>query len=165
MRILMAFVCLLLPLWSVADLQPLDESELQAVNAQAGLTLDVSVNFNRNPNQTRCTGGCGMRIGIRPGSSQGQVVLDNILGRFSFDGITLDIFRLNSGFAGEGAQFNRSVMKVGLQNARFENARFTVAGSNLVTPGAAGFDQHTLLDYQINGNVRMQGNLYIFASP
>lgn len=147
-----------------AQMQPLAEDELQAVSGQAGVSLSVSLNIARNPTQTRCTGGCGARVAFRPGLSNGYIVLDNIQGRFSFDGVTLDIHRINSGYGGEGAQFNKDVMNIGLRSATFENAQFTLSGANQAVPGT-GFDQHHLFNYQTNGNVRMQGNLYLFATP
>ncbi|KRW59219.1 hypothetical protein AO726_10270 [Pseudomonas sp. TTU2014-080ASC] len=160
--VLPALLLLAMPLR--AEMQALAEEEMQAVSGQAGVSLSVSLNIARNPSQTRCAGGCGARLAFKPGLSNGYIVLDNIQGRFSFDGVTLDIQRINSGYNGEGALFNKDVLKIGLRSATFQNAQFTLAGANQAVPGA-GFDQHHLFTYQTNGNVRMQGNLYIFAAP
>lgn len=150
---------------ALADLQPLAEDELQGVSGQAGLSISASLNFAANPAQTRCPGGCGMRVAIRPANSSGFIVLDNIQGAFSFEGLSIDIVTIDSGYDGDGAAFNAPAMRLGLADASFSNARFTLAGSNSATSGGAGFQQTDLLTYQTNGDVRLHGNLYLFAAP
>lgn len=157
------FLALLAPV-AAADLQPLAEEELQAVDGQAGISLAVDLHINRNPANTRCSGGCGARLTFRPGQSDGYIVLDNIQGRFSFEGVTVDIEHIDSGFNGEGAQFNQQVLKIGLQAATFDQAQITLAGSNQSQPGP-GFTQTNLLTYQTSGSVHLQGNVYIFGTP
>lgn len=157
---------LLLCAWqAVGELRPLDEAELQAVSGQAGLSISANLNFAANPEQTRCAGGCGTRVAIKPGNSAGFIVLDNIRGAFGFEGLTFDIVTLDSGYGGDGAAFNAPAMRLGLADARFDNARFTLAGSNSATSSGVGFQQTDLLTYQTNGDVRLRGNLYIFAAP
>src|SRR3990167_4585559 len=136
-------LALLFMAWPVlAELRPLAEDELQGISGQAGLSISASLNFAANPAQTRCPGGCGTRVAIQPANSSGFIVLDNIQGAF-----------------------NASAMRLGLTDASFNNARVTLAGSNSATSGGAGFQQTDLLTYQANGDVRLQGNLYIFAAP
>lgn len=101
LRLFAGLFCLAAPL-AMADLRPLEETELAAVNGQDGLTISASIRFNPNVSQTRCAGGCGARVTIRPGQSAGVIAIDNIKGGFSFDGVTLDIVTINSGFNGEG---------------------------------------------------------------
>ncbi|MDZ7889638.1 MAG: hypothetical protein U5M72_10495 [Pseudomonas sp.] len=50
-------------------------------------------------------------------------------------------------------------------NGTFNNFKWTLAGSNQAVAGGAGFKQTDLLTYQTNGQTRMQGNLYLFATP
>lgn len=149
-----------------AELQPLQEDEMQQVSGQAGLSIAANLNFAANPAQTRCPGGCGTRVAIRPGNSAGVIVLDNIRGMFSFDGVTIDMEKLNSGFDGDGAAFNSSVMRVGLANVRFGDFRFTLGGSNRESGNPDwGFQQTNLLSFRANGEARMQGNLYLIGLP
>lgn len=150
---------------ALAELQPLAENELQEISGQAGLSISASLNFAANPAQTRCPGGCGTRVAIQPANSSGFIVLDNLQGTFSFEGLSVDIVTIDSGYAGDGAAFNASAMRLGLANASFSNARVTLAGSNSATSGGVGFQQTDLLTYQINGDVRINGNLYLFATP
>ncbi|WP_238474288.1 DUF6160 family protein [Pseudomonas cavernicola] len=148
-----------------AELRPLGEEELQGVSGQAGLSMSASLNFAANPGQTRCPGGCGTRLAIKPAKSASFIVLDNIRGTFSFEGLSFDIVTIDSGYGGDGAAFNAPAMRLGLTDANFANARFTLAGSNSAASGGAGFKQTDLLTYQTNGDVRLHGNLYIFAAP
>ena len=147
-----------------ADLRPLAEDELGAVSGQDGISLSASVTFNANPGLTRCAGGCGARIAINPGRSVGFIIIDNIKGTFSFDGVTLDIVKIDSGFNGEGAQFNGEALRIGLREARFTNAQYSLSGANQASQGA-GLQQHDLFTYQVDGAVRLQGNLYVFPAP
>jgi len=156
---------LLSALPAAAELRPLAEEELQGVSGQAGLSISADLNFAVNPAQTRCPGGCGMRVAIKPANSAGFLVLDNIQGTFSFQGLSFDIVTIDSGYDGDGAAFNAPAMRLGLADASFSNARFTLAGSNSATSSGAGFQQTDLLTYQTNGAVRLQGNIYIFAAP
>lgn len=150
---------------ALAELQPLAENELQEISGQAGLSISASLNFAANPAQTRCPGGCGTRVAIQPANSSGFIVLDNLQGTFSFEGLSVDIVTIDSGYAGDGAAFNASAMRLGLANASFSNARVTLAGSNSAASGGAGFQQTDLLTYRVNGDVRLSGNLYLFAAP
>lgn len=156
---------LLSALPAAAELRPLAEEELQGVSGQAGLSISANLNFAANPAQTRCAGGCGMRVAFKPGNSAGFIVLDNIRGAFGFEGLSFDIVTLDSGYGGDGAAFSAPAMRLGLADAHFDNARFTLAGANSATSSGAGFQQTDLLTYQTNGDVRLRGNLYIFAAP
>jgi CubicO group peptidase (beta-lactamase class C family) len=150
---------------ALAELRPLAEDELQEISGQAGLSISASLNFAANPAQTRCPGGCGTRVAIQPANSSGFIVLDNIQGTFGFEGLSFDIVTIDSGYDGDGAAFNASAMRLGLTDASFNNARVTLAGSNSAASGGVGFQQTDLLTYQINGDVRINGNLYLFAAP
>lgn len=147
-----------------AEMRNLDDSEMSDVSGQDGVSL--SVNFNLAPvaSDTRCTGGCGARLAIQPLNSTGFVVLDNIKGAFSFDGMSLDIVTINSGFNGDGALFNRQAMKIGLTNASATNLQFTLGGANQGKVTASGLQQTNLLTYQATGAIKLTGNVYVFGT-
>nr|WP_294977596.1 DUF6160 family protein [uncultured Pseudomonas sp.] len=148
-----------------AEMRGLDDSEMSDVSGQAGVSL--SVNFNLAPvaGDNRCPGGCGARVAIQPLNSTGFVVLDNIKGTFSFDGMSLDMVTIASGFNGDGALFNRQAMKIGLTNASATNLQFTLGGANQGKVAASGLQQTNLLTYQATGAVKLTGNVYIFGTP
>jgi len=148
----------------LADLRPLEETELEAVNGQDGLNISASIRFNPNPALTRCPGGCGARVAIRPGQSAGVIAIDNIKGTFSFDGVTLDMVTIDSGFNGEGALFNQDALKLGLRESQFSDVQFTLSGANQVSGSQTGLQQTDLLTYHTNGKVQLRGDLYIFPS-
>ena len=147
-----------------AEMRNLDDSEMSDVSGQDGVSL--SINFNLAPvaGDTRCTGGCGARLAIQPLNSTGFIVLDNIKGTFSFDGMSLDMVTINSGFNGDGAQFNRQAMKIGLTNASATNLQFTLGGANQGKVAASGLQQTNLLTYQATGAIKLTGNVYVFGT-
>lgn len=148
-----------------AELRNLDDSEMSDVSGQDGVSL--SVNFNVAPvaGSTRCPNGCGARLAIQPLNSTGFIVLDNIKGTFSFDGMSLDMVTINSGFNGDGALFNRQAMKIGLTNASATNLQFTLGGANQGKVAASGLQQTNLLTYQATGAIKLTGNVYVFGTP
>lgn len=148
-----------------AEMRGLDDSEMSDVSGQDGVSL--SVNFNVAPvaGDSRCTGGCGARLAIQPLNSTGYIVLDNIKGSFSFDGMSLDMVTINSGFNGDGALFNRQAMKIGLTNASATNLQFTLGGANQGKVASSGLQQTNLLTYQATGAVKLTGNVYVFGTP
>ena len=163
---MLRFVCLLsfLSPLALADLRPLEETELEAVNGQDGISISASIRFNPNPALTRCPGGCGARVAIRPGQSAGVIAIDNIKGTFSFDGVTLDMVPIDGGFNGEGALFNQDALKLGLRESQFSDVQFTLSGANQVSGSQTGLQQTDLLTYHTNGKVQLRGDLYIFPS-
>ena len=135
-----------------AELQPLEDASLSAVNGQGGvyLTGEFSINKDGGPlwstpatndpatwtaGQRSCaTKGsgtaesCGLRLAIRAEQNGGWYVLDNLKGLFSFEGLTLRTRLVNDGFAGDGAGFNQDVLEFGLPSeVKFKDASFTYA--------------------------------------
>lgn len=163
---LRSFACLLsiLSPLALADLQPLEEAEMAAVNGQDGISISASIRFNPNLQLTRCPGGCGARVAIRPGQSAGVIAIDNIKGTFSFDGVTLDVVTIDSGFNGEGALFNQDALKLGLRESHFSDVQFTLSGANQVSVSQPGLQQTDLLTFHTDGQVQLRGDLYIFPS-
>lgn len=155
-----------------AEMRGLDDADLAEVNGQAGVSLSANLRFNKNPANTRCnvggaTGGCGTRIALNFNGGPGFLVIDNLSGAFSFDGAVLDVVSIDSsgGFGAESAPSGTQALRISLTNGKFENYRWTLAGSNRSNPapGDATFKQTDLLTYQTNGQVRLQGSVYVFG--
>ncbi|WP_420589353.1 hypothetical protein [Bacterioplanoides sp.] len=172
---------LLTPFTSLVALEPLSGDELGNVTAQGGvyLTGDLTINENGGPlnvdgpsiwqkscSPTSSDARCGARLALNGGDeSGGWLVLDNIRGRFSFEGLTLRTRKINSGFNGDGAAFNEDVLELGLPNRiEFEELKFTVANSNAARPTESGFQQSNIFTVNVNGFSNQQGNLLLFPT-
>lgn len=139
----------------LAEMQPLDDASLSAMNGQGGVYLSGEFSINKeggvlwstpasnNPStwtasQRSCaTAGastpenCGMRVAIRSEADGGWYVLDNLKGVFSFEGLTLRTRTVNSGFNGDGAGFNQDVLEFGLPNeVKFKDGSFAFGVAN-----------------------------------
>ena len=165
--VLLGLLTVLVAGMACAELRPLPEDELQQVSGQAGISLSANLQFVPKASDTRCPGGCGARVSFKPAMGAGFLVLDNISGAFVFDGATLDIVGIDAaaGFGAESAVGGSKAVRVGLANGTFNNFKVTLAGSNQAVAGGPGFKQTDLLTYQTNGQTRLQGNLYLFATP
>ncbi len=149
----MSTVLLAIP--AFAEMQPLDDASLSAMNGQGGVYLSGEFSINKdggvlwstpasnNPStwtssQRSCaTAGastpenCGMRVAIRSEADGGWYVLDNLKGVFSFEGLTLRTRTVNSGFNGDGAGFNQDVLEFGLPNeVKFKDGSFAFGVAN-----------------------------------
>ncbi len=165
-------------------LEPLSSEDLSSVSGQGGVYLsgDITINENGGPLnvdgpsanghnwQVTCTTvstdkRCGGRISVNSGASGGWLVLDNIRGRFSFEGLTLRTRKINSGFRGDGVTFNSDVFEIGMpNNLNYEDVSFTVASSNRPRPTDTGFKQTDIMTLNVNGKANLQGNLLIFPT-
>jgi hypothetical protein len=173
-------------------LEPLGEEELQQVLGQGGVYLSGDITINEaggplndmtdasNPSvwQASCATGsaekrCGARIAVNAGDgvNSGWLVLDNIRGRFSFEGMTLKTRTITSGFdddgsgASDGATFNGDVLEIGLPNTmKFSNVSYTLANSNQARPTDAGFNQTDIFNVKIDGDITLRGNLLLFPT-
>jgi hypothetical protein len=188
MKIITIILGLILPTLS-QSLEPLAESELQQVLGQGGVYLsgDITINDNggplndvndgsnpaiwqRNCSSTSSDVRCGARIAVNAGdgANSGWLVLDNIRGRFSFEGMTLKtrtIDASDTGFGGDGASFNNDVLEVGLPNTvSYSNVNYTVANSSQARPTDAGFNQTDIFTVKIDGDVSLRGNLLLFPT-
>lgn len=181
----------------VKALEPLAEEELQQVLGQGGVYLSGDITINEvggplniesdasNPPiwQDSCTAvstneRCGARIAVNAGdgANSGWLVLDNIRGRFSFEGMTLKTRTIISGFdnsedltdldhISDGAAFNSDVLEIGLPNTiKYSNVSFTLANSSKARPTDIGFSQTDILNVKIDGDVTLRGNLLIFPT-
>ena len=177
---------------SVLALEPLAEDELKNILGQGGvyLTGDITINETGGPLnntadssnpaiwQQNCTAvstdkRCGARIAVNAGdgANSGWLVLDNIRGRFSFEGMTLKTRTITSGFddagsgASDGAAFNGDVLEIGLPNTiKYTNVSYTLANSSEARPTDVGFNQTDIFNVKIDGDISLQGNLLLFPT-
>lgn len=157
-----------------AELNRLEDHDLAEVSGQGGIYLsgDISINEMGGPIQNSYFGSCddpdkkcGARLAYRLKSDGGWMVLDEIRGSFAFEGLTLRVRTVDSGFGGDGELFNRDVMEIGLPDiVRYNDVRFKIAGSNLPRPTDPGFRQTDILAVEMQGEVIMEGNLLVFPT-
>lgn len=176
------FILMNLFMNNVNALDELSEGELDSVSGQGGvyLTGDIAINDEGGPLnidgppvwQKSCTPAsidkkCGARLAINAGdgSNSGWLVLDNIRGRFSFEGITLRTRTVDSGFDGDGALFSSDVLEIGLPNTvNYSNVTFTLANSSAARPTDSDFIQTDIFSARIDGDVTLKGNLLLFPT-
>lgn len=134
-----------------------------------------------NATQRSCASGgttaaaesCGLRLAIRSEDAGGWYVLDNLKGIFSFEGLTLRTRTINSGFNGDGATFNQDVLEFGLPNElRWNKGSFAFGVANqggwrnnattAANGGDPSYQQTNIFSAQIDGSIRMQGNVLVF---
>ena len=105
-----------------AELDRLDDEALSEVSGQGGIYVSGEVSINENGGAFTdadnnsyfgdCdTEGkvCGARFSYKPAKEGGWYVVDDIRGKFAFEGLTLKVRTINDGFAGDGAEFNGDV--------------------------------------------------------
>jgi hypothetical protein len=173
-KIILTLVMLVNSFGASAQLSSLNDSALSGVSGQAGVYLSgqISINEHGGPIQNAyfgdCTNAsqrCGARIAIQTKQNGGWFVLDNFKGSFSFQGLTLRVRNINSGFGGDGAQFNRDVLEIGLPDViKVNQLQFTYATSSTARPTDTGFQQTDILTVKMNGDVTMQGNILVFPT-
>lgn len=158
---------------SYAELSSIDDEELSVISGQAGVYLsgEISINENGGPIQNAYFGNCsdtkkcGARLAIQTKQNGGWFVLDDFKGGFSFQGLTLKVRNINSGFGGDGAKFNREVLEIGLPDQiKVDKLQYTYATSSTARPTDVGFQQTDLYSVEIDGNVTLQGNLLVFPT-
>lgn len=172
---------LFVPTLAVSALEPLDADQLDAVYGQGGvyLTGEFSVNSRGGPlwsvnsgvldergmlkEQRNCGSSaspkdCGLRMAfkIEEGADGGWVVLDDVTGRFAFEGLTL---RTRTVATPAG---NQDVLEVGLPGeVRTTDYRYTLAFSN-AGEWSPDIQQSNILTVRQNGVINLQGNLLLF---
>lgn len=164
---------LIAPVVAYAELSSIDDSDLSSISGQAGVYLsgEISINENGGPIQNAyfgdCTDGkkCGARLAIQTKKNGGWFVLDDFKGAFSFQGLTLRVRDINSGFGGDGAKFNREVLEIGLPDQiKVDKLQYTYATSSTARPTDLGFQQTDIYSVEIDGDVTIQGNLLVFPT-
>ncbi len=159
---------------AAAELSRLDDGELAAVSGQGGIYLsgDISINELGGPIQNSYFGSCddatrkcGARLAYRVKETGGWMVLDEIRGKFSFEGLTLRVRAVDEGFGGDGVLFDRDVLEIGLPNiVRYDSVAFKIAGSSTARPTDPGFQQTDILSVEMQGDVMLEGNLLVFPA-
>lgn len=170
-----AVMCLSALVWPVvAEMTQISDDAMSDVSGQGGIYLsgDVSINELGGPIENsyfgRCddvTKKCGARLAYRLKDTGGWMVLDELRGSFAFEGLTLGMRTIDSGFAGDGELFNGDVLEFGLPNTvRFDDVRFKIAASNTPRPTDPGFQQTDIFSVEMQGSVIMEGNLLVFPA-
>ncbi len=157
-----------------AHLKKMDDKAMSNVAAQGGIYLsgDVSLNETGGPISNSYFGACsdttkvcGARIAVQMKQNGGWLVLDNLRGKFSFEGLTLRTRTINSGFGGDGALFNRQVLEIGLPNTvKLDSVNFNIATSSTARPTDTGFQQTDLFNVQMQGTMTLEGNMLVFPT-
>lgn len=173
-RLSFAFALSFLSLIAVAEMAPLEDDVLSDVSGQGGIYLsgDVSINALGGPVENSYFGSCddvtrkcGARIAYRLKETGGWLVLDELRGGFAFEGLTLGMRTIDTGFGGDGALFNGDVLELGLPNiVRFDDVRFKIAASSTPRPTDLGFQQTDIFTVEMQGDVIMEGNLLVFPT-
>jgi len=159
---------------ALAELARLGDGDLAQVSGQGGIYLsgDISINELGGPIQNSYFGACGevgkkcgARLAYRLREEGGWFVLDDIRGSFSFEGLTLRVRHIDSGFGGDGELFNREVIELGLPNVvRYHDVQFKLAASNMARPTDPGFQQTDLFSIEMQGDVTLEGSLLVFPT-
>lgn len=158
-----------------AEMQRIDDGALSEVTGQSGVYLsgEVKINENGGPLDNAYFGDCstagkvcGARIAAQTQQGGGWFVIDNLKGSIAFEGLTLQLRNINSGFGGDGVLFNRDVIEIGLpSNLRFKDFEYTLATSSTARPTDAGYQQLDFMTVELGGEVTLEGNLLVFPTP
>ena len=165
-------------LWSMncfAEMSSIDDSALAEVTGQSGVYLsgDVSINTEGGPTSNNYFGdcndsskSCGARLTFQTQQNGGWFVLDDIRGTIAFEGLTFQMREISSGFGGDGALFNQSVMEIGLpESTRMNDFEYTLATGSSGRPNDANYTQVDLMTVEMSGELTLQGNLLVFPTP
>lgn len=160
---------------SNAEMERISDNALSEVTGQSGVYLsgEVTVNENGGPLDNAYFGDCaaagkvcGARIAAQTQQGGGWFVINNLKGSVAFEGLTLQLRIINSGFGGDGALFNRDVIEIGMPSSlRFKDFEYTLATSSNARPGEGGFQQVDLMTVELGGEVTLEGNLLVFPTP
>jgi len=174
-RYISLFFTLLMPALGSAEMASIADEELSEVTGQSGvyLTGEIAINENGGTLDDAYFGDCsdaakkcGARLSFQTQQNGGWFVLDDIRGTIAFEGLTLQVINISSGFGGDGALFNRDVIELGLPDTlRMKDFQFTLATSNTARPTDAGFEQVDLMTVEMSGEVTLEGNLLVFPTP
>ena len=162
-----------------AELTAIDDAELSDAVAQGGLYLsgEFSLNEEGGPiadatytnDCTDETKRCGARFAYKMGGNpdNGWYVIDDWKGEASFEGLTIRTRRVDSGFNGDGADFDKEVLEIGLPSTmKFNNYQYNIGFASHASPNDApgSYQQTNLYGIEIDGQVNMSGNMLIFPT-
>jgi len=171
------------------SMQPISEEALESVAGQNGVSLSGELSFNEDggpltssdPENISAVWGtctekeaataerCGARLSIKPNETNGWLVLDELQGSLSFEGLTLrsrDIDAATDDFGGdETSADGKTVLEIGLPSElKFDNFSYSYATSSQARPTDVGYQQQTRFGVEFNGSVQMQGNILVFPT-
>lgn len=171
------------------SMEPMSESSLASVSGQNGVNLSGELSFNidggpltsTDPENVSAIWGscaekqaataekCGTRVSLKPNDTGGWLVLDELQGSLSFEGLTLrarDINAATDDFGGdETAADGKTVLEIGLPSeVKFDGFSYSYATSSQARPTDAGYQQQTRFGVELNGSVQVQGNLLVFPT-
>ncbi len=118
---------------------------------------------------------CGARLSFKTNTTDGYFVFDDMRGKLSFEGLTIRARELKTGtdnakFGNDVTEFlegadGRTVLEVGLPSrVKFEKLNYSIATSSTARPTDSGFVQQDIFGVQLNGTIKMHGNMLIFPS-
>lgn len=165
---------------ALAELASIDDDELADVTGQSGVYLTGEVSFNEEggPLTNSYFGDCGdsnkvcgARLAFQTEQRNdleergGWFVIDNIRGSIAFEGLTLEVKNISSGFGDDGTIFNRDVIAIGMpESLRFNDFQYTLATGSSERPSDSGYQQVDLMSIEMSGEATIQGNLLIFPT-
>jgi len=168
-------LCALTSVNCFAEMASINDSELSEVTGQSGVYLsgEVSTNEQGGPltdsyfgECTDLTKSCGARLSFQTQESGGWFVIDDIKGSIAFEGLTFQVKEITSGFGGDGALFNKSVMEIGMpESIRMNDFEFTLATGSSSRPSDAGYQQLDFMTVEMSGELTLEGNLLVFPTP
>jgi len=185
----LAIALLFITSFSSAEMSKINDQELSEVTGQSGvyLTGEISINEEGGTLDDGYFGDCadanlvcGARLGFQTQENGGWFVLDNIKGSISFEGLTFQTREIASGFGGDGALFNQTVLEIGMpENIRMNDFQFTLATAcsdrpteNCAGPGPGSggivdskFKQVEFMTVEMSGEMTLEGNLLVFPTP
>lgn len=159
----------------LAEMSKIDDAGLSEVTGQSGVYLsgEVSINALGGPTSNGYFGdcadntkSCGARLTFQTQQNGGWFVLDDIRGTVAFEGLTFQVREITSGFGGDGALFNQSVMEIGMpESVRMNDFEFTLATGSSARPDEASYTQVDLMGVEMSGELTLEGNLLVFPTP
>lgn len=169
------FLLLLVPGVLQAEMASIDDEQLSNVTGQSGVYLTGEVSFNEEGGPLvdsyfgACTDVgkvCGARVSVQTQENGGWFVIDDIRGSISFEGLTLQVKNISSGFGGDGALFNKDVLEIGLpESIRMNDFQYTLATGSSSRPSDGGYKQVDFMTVEMSGEMTLQGNLLVFPTP
>lgn len=157
-----------------AELASIDDEELASVTGQSGvyLTGEVSFNTEGGPLEDSYFGDCadankvcGARLAFKTEQNGGWFVIDNIRGSIAFEGLTMQVKSITSGFGGDWQLFNKDVIAIGMpENLRFNDFQYTLATGSSARPSDANYEQVDFMTVEMSGEAHIQGELLIFPT-
>ena len=189
MKLLSGILFTALSVSAFAEMQRIGDEDLSEVTGQSGVYLSGEVKINENGGPLSdgyfgaCTDNtkvCGARWSFQTEAFYddpedkddrgGWFVIDNIQGTIAFEGLTLQVREITSGFGGDWDLFNgsdpKSVIEIGLPGTlRMKDFQYTLATSSTARPTDPGFQQLDFMTVEMSGDVTLEGNLLVFPTP